>query len=1073
MSSQPFLSVWYGATFTLLIFPSIPQAIEFGLPRLPIENRKPTGKPVSRKQSEGEHYLSSNPNYSVIEQTGKFCPGRDSCKHRMRNGRGTGLGLDTAESISGPFKHARGGSLNSRGHFGVENDWKKRNCFCDNLCEMYGDCCVDAPIYQMSHQSQNHLNFECVSLKQYGDIYMRHQCGVEWNITNKNDAIIKDFCENLNTKSDPFGTTPVTNNVSGVTYRNYYCAICNSDAKPGTLRFWRPRLECPTLNAHVHRFKNISKEYVISHLRYSKARNVWGIDISMGGVEVFHDCYIDPVVPDEISHRIRLCSGRNTITSCPPGFNGNHTIKELCESYTALVFEPTKSFRNVHCAICNNASLESLYCLNLGPLGRSKFKQNFNLFSFAILFDIGGDLDTAVGQETQENTSQLTCDHDKVFDPFFKKCRTVYCHQSNIVYSNGGCVEVSIDAIADTIENNTHHGSSSSKLSSANISTLSSLNVVSTQSVPNDTVSITTSAVTSNKPPKDIIITTNAPSPNVQQSDTKSARDESISVNGSDSLINANDDKDITKDKPTNTLKGNFLDCPKFELQVGEFKVINHNDNADNVVQTDVEQEAEEVYIERYDKKLVKGEYSIKDDNKLVICAPYILDNSSSIDQKNVGIGKFGEYMGIVTFICLGVSILCLVIHIFVTLLLPELRNLSGKNLLSLCIALLGGYSSFVVSMFLEGGGGGPATKKLMEEDSGCFILAVFMYFFFLSSFFWMLVMAFDVYRTLKLATKHLQPIDSSSAMGGQWKKFAVYTLFGWVAPLTLVTATVVIEHLKESIPTEYRPGFGENGVCWFSNKRALLVYFAVPFGGVMGANIFLFVCSARMIYLTRKNASMKMITTTGCFNPKTNFILYVRLATIMGLTWVTGLVAGFIDVTWLWYTFVVFNTLQGNVDCNIGYYKSHYYFVLTIFLYNQYFYFTIFLGLLIFCMFTCNKNVFDSLKQKLCSSRYHVNQKSHYNFDAENDPNSWRWSSNERSLSSSVGSPSQTSENDNKDVEDLSTTQKRNLPPASSNPQSLIPSRYGSRSKTMYTLSKTQASDTALNINSFNGRYY
>ena len=136
-------------------------------------------------------------------------------------------------------------------------------------------------------------------------------------------------------------------------------------------------------------------------------------------------------------------------------------------------------------------------------------------------------------------------------------------------------------------------------------------------------------------------------------------------------------------------------------------------------------------------------------------------------------------------------------------------------------------------------------------------------------------------------------------------------------------------------------------------------------------------------------------------------------------------------------------------------------------------FYFTIFLGLLIFCMFTCNKNVFDSLKQKLCSSRYHVNQKSHYNFDAENDPNSWRWSSNERSLSSSVGSPSQTSENDNKDVEDLSTTQKRNLPPASSNPQSLIPSRYGSRSKTMYTLSKTQASDTALNINSFNGRYY
>jgi hypothetical protein len=128
--------------------------------------------------------------------------------------------------------------------------------------------------------------------------------------------------------------------------------------------------------------------------------------------------------------------------------------------------------------------------------------------------------------------------------------------------------------------------------------------------------------------------------------------------------------------------------------------------------------------------------------------------------------------------------------------------------------------------------------------------------------------------------------------------------------------------------------------------------------------------------------------------------------------------------------------------------------------------------------MFTCNRNVFDSLKQKLCSSRYYAGQKSHYNFDAENDPNSWRISTNERSVSSignpngtigSIGNPSQPNE---KEIEeDNSDPSKRSYPPT--NPHTLIPSRYGSRSKTMYTLSKTQASDTALNINSFNGRYY
>ena len=86
-----------------------------------------------------------------------------------------------------------------------------------------------------------------------------------------------------------------------------------------------------------------------------------------------------------------------------------------------------------------------------------------------------------------------------------------------------------------------------------------------------------------------------------------------------------------------------------------------------------------------------------------------------------------------------------------------------------------------------------------------CVVLAVFMYFFFMSSFFWMLVIAFDVWRTLKAATTQLR-----LTAGKQWKKFGVYSLVGWVAPLTLTTLVVVVEHLKDTVPDEYRPGFAE-----------------------------------------------------------------------------------------------------------------------------------------------------------------------------------------------------------------------------------------------------------------------
>ena len=43
--------------------------------------------------------------YSVIQATGKFCPGRDTCQATGRQ---------------------------NRGPEGIENDWKKRNCFCDD-----------------------------------------------------------------------------------------------------------------------------------------------------------------------------------------------------------------------------------------------------------------------------------------------------------------------------------------------------------------------------------------------------------------------------------------------------------------------------------------------------------------------------------------------------------------------------------------------------------------------------------------------------------------------------------------------------------------------------------------------------------------------------------------------------------------------------------------------------------------------------------------------------------------------------------------------------------------------------
>jgi len=63
---------------------------------------------------------------------------------------------------------------------------------------------------------------------------------------------------------------------------------------------------------------------------------------------------------------------------------------------------------------------------------------------------------------------------------------------------------------------------------------------------------------------------------------------------------------------------------------------------------------------------------------------------------------------------------------------------------------------------------------------------------------------------------------------------------------------------------------------------------------------------------------------------------LYMRLALLMGISWIMGIVAGFVDVSILWIIFILFNTLQ---------------------------------GLFIFLAFTCTAKVRRVLKSKLCSS--------------------------------------------------------------------------------------------------------
>lgn len=126
-------------------------------------------------------------------------------------------------------------------------DFERRNCLCDELCSLYGDCCPDSKRFSADQQPLAATRFSCLPFKQYNLNWVVNKCPADWK-----DPEVALACELEPTEAkihlDPIGHMPVTSTVSGVTYRNMNCAICHREGatssghdvnhRSSPLRFW-------------------------------------------------------------------------------------------------------------------------------------------------------------------------------------------------------------------------------------------------------------------------------------------------------------------------------------------------------------------------------------------------------------------------------------------------------------------------------------------------------------------------------------------------------------------------------------------------------------------------------------------------------------------------------------------------------------------------------------------------------------------------------------------------------------------------------------------------------------------
>ncbi|GBN83765.1 G-protein coupled receptor Mth2 [Araneus ventricosus] len=321
-------------------------------------------------------------------------------------------------------------------------------------------------------------------------------------------------------------------------------------------------------------------------------------------------------------------------------------------------------------------------------------------------------------------------------------------------------------------------------------------------------------------------------------------------------------------------LSDEFLACGKILIDPDEYKVLENGD----------------IHIEMYSLTFGPRDY-YKVDHGVYICTPEFdeLKQNRSMNETHQGkLNKFSDTFTYVTIIGLLISILSLLSHLIVFCEVSSVRNLPGCCLASLSLSLLLAYSCFLF-------------VALVNSGRSCPALGMCIYYFFLTSFFWMNAIAFDVWRSFRVVMKELR-ISSHRV---PWRRLLLYSLYSWTIP-AILTILVKIFDSTELLSEEYRPSFGAD-FCWFGQRRALMVFFAVPLIVVMILNAAFFLDVTFVISRATLKTSRSHEATL-----KKRFFMFMRLALIMGLTWIVGLVAGYADHEFVWYLFIIFNTLQG-----------------------------------------------------------------------------------------------------------------------------------------------------------------
>ncbi|EDV51032.1 uncharacterized protein Dere_GG15277 [Drosophila erecta] len=213
--------------------------------------------------------------------------------------------------------------------------------------------------------------------------------------------------------------------------------------------------------------------------------------------------------------------------------------------------------------------------------------------------------------------------------------------------------------------------------------------------------------------------------------------------------------------------------------------------------------------------------------------------------------------------VVMTISLICFVLTIAVYLCVKKLMNLEGKCFTCYVVCLFFGFLFLLLNLW-------------QLTRSFCQIAGFLGYYFVMAAFFWLSVISRHLWKFLTSMN------DRSD------RAFLRYSCFAWGMPLVLTGVTFLAGEFVES--DDWKPCMGGNGHCWiFTENWSAMLYFYGPMVILIGFNFIMFILTAKHLSESKRairNFALQEGRELGMKSEKQNYVLFLLLFTIMGISW-------------------------------------------------------------------------------------------------------------------------------------------------------------------------------------------